>query len=450
MFKVKIDSRKVTPGDTYVAVKGHTVDGHDYIEQAIEKGAVKIIATHGSYSVETVLVEDPMDYITKFLIEEYKDVLSDMKLIGMTGTNGKTTTCYLTYQMLNKLGIKCGYIGTIGYYLDDMVCELPNTTPNIVELYELIIGAYEKGYKTLVMEVSSHALSLGRVEGLNFFTGAFSNLTQDHLDYHKTMESYLEAKLTILDHMSGTFISNMDDECGIKFDRGNTLGIGYNANDYKLLSYENIPTGTLIKFSYEGKEYEIKNSLRGKFNVYNFLTCVAMCNRFVSLEEIINISESISAPRGRCQIIPVKNGEAVVDYAHTPDAVEKIIDAFTEHKTGKIITVVGCGGDRDPLKRPIMGRIASDKSDYCVFTSDNPRTEEPQPILDQVVDGAVKDNYIAVMDRREAIIKALDMIENDGDTVLILGKGHEDYQIIGHDKIHFDDVEEVLNYRDAI
>ena len=299
-----------------------------------------------------------------------------------------------------------------------------------------------------MMEVSSHALHQSRVKGLKFKVAAFTNLTQDHLDYHKTMENYFEAKKLILKQLIGPMIINMDDSYGKLWLEayGNNKTLGINGEDYKIISYHDTTHGTFIKFIANGQEYEVETKLRSAFNVYNYLTCLSLVNCLgFSIDEILAKTPEICPPKGRCEQIKVKDGEAVIDYAHTPDAVEKIIKAFTENKKGRVITIVGCGGDRDPKKRPIMGHIAAHNSDYCIFTSDNPRTEDPQKIMDDILAGVDTDNYEVILDRKTAIKTALDMIEKN-DVVLILGKGHEDYQIIGHTKIHLDDSEEVRKY----
>ena len=450
MINIKIDSRKVNKGDIFVALPGTTVDGHDYVAKAYELGAIKAIVEHKvDCPIEQEIVEDTNRWLTDYVSEHYSKEVNEMTLIGVTGTNGKTTTAYLTYQILNKLGNKTGYIGTIGYYLPDKdFIELPNTTPNILDLYELLLEAKEDGCKTVMMEVSSHALHQERVKGLRYKTAAFTNLTQDHLDYHKTMEAYLEAKQLILKQLDGPIIVNADDPCANKWEAAydNTLTFGKAGNDYKIIDYKDTDKGTFIKFSTPEKEYEVETNLRSTFNVYNYLTALSLINNIgYSIEEIIKVTPEIYPPKGRCEIIKVKDGEAVIDYAHTPDAVEKIIDAFTENKKGRVITIVGCGGDRDPKKRPIMGNIATEKSDYVILTSDNPRTEDPQKIMDDILAGVHTNNYEVELDRRKAISKALDMIEKN-DVVLILGKGHEDYQIIGHEKTHLDDAEEVQKY----
>ncbi len=450
MINIKIDSRKVKPGDIFVALKGATVDGHDFIEKAIENGAVKVVVEKDvECSVEKLIVEDTNKWVTDYVSDNYSKEINEMNIIGVTGTNGKTTTAYLTYQLLNELGSKTGYIGTIGFYLpnEDFI-EIPNTTPNILDLYELLLTAKEKGCKNVMMEVSSHALHQERVKGIEYKVAAFTNLTQDHLDYHITMDKYLDAKKLILKQLTGNMIINVDDPYGTRWltSYDKCLTLGKEATDYKIISYEETEKGTLIKLSIFGKEYEVETNLRSTFNVYNYLTALSLINGLgYQVDDILKVTPNIYPPKGRCEQIKVKDGEAVVDYAHTPDAVEKIVNAFTENKKGRVITIVGCGGDRDPKKRPIMGRIAAENSDYVIFTSDNPRTEDPQAIMDDILVGVTTNNYEVELDRRTAIKKALDMIEKN-DVVLILGKGHEDYQIIGHEKIHLDDAEEVRKY----
>ena len=451
MFKYECDSRKVEKGQTFIAIKGLTVDGHDYIDAAIKNGATTIVGEKDlNLSVPYIKVNDSNQYLKETLNNEYKDKINKLKLIGVTGTNGKTTTCYLTYQMLLNLGEDAAYIGTIGYYHKDEYIELNNTTPDVLTVYKLLVHAAETGCKTVVMEVSSQALSYDRLYGINYSLIAFTNLTEDHLDYHKTMENYLKAKLMILDHLTNDaiIITNKDDNNYIKFKKENHkfLTLGYNA-DYSIKDFSTTPSETNLNFSFENKNYNVIIPLTSKFNVYNYLTMLSLVNNCgYSIDEIIKNTNKIKAPKGRCEAYKINGAYAIIDYAHTPDAVEKVITAYNELKKNKVITIIGCGGDRDPKKRPIMGEIATKLSDYVILTSDNPRTEDPQKIMDDIVKGVKTNNYEIELDRKEAIKKAVNML-NKNDILLVLGKGHENYQIIGKTKYHLDDAEEVLKYK---
>lgn len=313
--------------------------------------------------------------------------------------------------------------------------------------------AIEIGCKTVVMEVSSHALSFERIYGLHIDIAAFTNLTEDHLDYHKTMENYLNAKLKIFDYMNsnGKLIVNHDDKASEafvnKFGKGITLGYNNENNDYNIINADINPAETKITFTYDNKKYEVVTNLTSKFNVYNYMTSLAILHECgYEIDNIIEKTKDVKAPKGRCETHKVNGGYAVIDYAHTPDAVEKVITAYNELKKGKVITIVGCGGDRDPIKRPIMGNIATTLSDYTILTSDNPRTEDPEKIMEDILKGVKTTNYEVELDRKTAIKKGIDMLQPE-DILLILGKGHEDYQIIGHTKIHLDDAEEVENWK---
>ena len=451
MFKYETNSRLIKPGQTFVAIKGYTVDGHDYIEDAIKNGAVAVIAQKEvKCNVPVTVVENSAEYYQKLLVKEYKDEFKDLKLIGITGTNGKTTSAYLTYQMLLALGKKAAYIGTIGFMCGDYFKELPNTSPEILTTYKLLEKAKEMECEYVVMEVSNFALDQKRIEGLDFVAGAFTNLTEDHLDYHKTMENYLKAKLLLTDYIKkdGVLLVNKDDEASEKFIEKfkNTKTFGYGNADYDILSDDIYPDHTDIIFKVDEKEYKVTTNLTSKFNVYNYFTMFSILHELgFKINELIEKTKYLKAPKGRCETYKVKDGFAVVDYAHTPDAVLKTVTAYKELAKARVITLVGCGGDRDPMKRPIMGEIASNYSDYVIFTNDNPRTEDPENIMKDILKGVKKDNYEVCLDRREAIKKALDMIKKD-DIVLLLGKGHEDYQILGHTKVHLDDSEEILKY----
>jgi UDP-N-acetylmuramoyl-L-alanyl-D-glutamate--2,6-diaminopimelate ligase len=450
MIEFETNSKKIKPGQTFVAIKGFTVDGHDYINSAIENGATKVVGEEDiDCSVPYIKVNSSKDYLKEQLVEKYSKQFDDLHIIGVTGTNGKTTTCYLTYQFLNELGLKAAYMGTIGFYYDDVKIELPNTTPEILTVYNLIMEAKEHGCKYIVMEVSSHSLEEERIAGLKFDVCAFTNLTQDHLDFHKTMDNYLNAKLKIFNYLkkSGTMIVNNDDSYASNFIKDNSLTFGYKEDsDVVIKEATYTALGTNIKFEKDNKLLEVNTNLTSKFNVYNYLTCYLILNSLgIKDENIINITKDIKPPKGRCEIIKAGKGVAVIDYAHTPDAVEKVINSFNELKENRVITIVGCGGDRDPIKRPIMGDIACKLSDHVIFTNDNPRTEDPKNIMNDITKDLKYNNFEIIFDRVEAIFKGIDMME-DNDILLILGKGHEDYQIIGHEKIHYDDHETVQKW----
>lgn len=447
------NSRNVKPGQIFVAIKGHTVDGHDFIEDAIKNGAIKIIAEKEiNCNVPVEVVPSTEEYLKHVLKEKYADEISKLKIIGITGTNGKTTTAFFTYQLLNSLKENCAYIGTIGIKYQDEELETDNTTPNILELYTILLNLLKKNCQTVVMEISSHALSFERIYGLKLNVVAFTNLTEDHLDYHKTMENYLNTKLKIIDYLlpNGELIVNGDDEVSQKFIDKFHKGIrlGFNASyDYYIKNTNITPSQTNIEFVYKNENFKVTTNLTSKFNVYNYITSLAIVHSLgYDITSIIKETHKLHAPKGRCETHKVNNGYAVIDYAHTPDAVEKVINTYNELKTNHIITIVGCGGDRDPIKRPIMGKIATELSDFVIFTSDNPRTENPNKIMNDILKGVTSNNYEVELDRRAAIKKGIEMLEPE-DILLILGKGHEDYQIIGHTKIHLDDAEEVENWK---
>jgi len=446
MDKIKTNSNEVKSGDTFIALKGFKEDGHKYIEDAIKNGATKIICEYGDYDTDTIIVPNTKDYLNEYLDNNYSCLFNNLKIIGITGTNGKTTTAFITHNMLNKLGFKSAYIGTIGFYINgDFIKDLNNTTPDTLTLYKLIKEAYDNDCKYIVMEVSSHSLDMNRLSSIKLNISLFTNLTQDHLDYHKDMDNYLNSKLKIIDYLKddGVLIVNNDSEYSKYFNFKNKKSIGFNTSTYQVTNYIN--SKDLINFKYNDNEYSVKINLKSKFNVYNYMSSLSILNSLgISNEDIISVSSLIDAPPGRMETIIYKNNYIIIDYAHTPDAVEKIISAAKETFDKKIITIVGCGGNRDKTKRPIMGRISTTLSDYVIFTSDNPRYEDPKSIIDDIVNTLENDNYEIIVDRKEAILNTIKNLDNS--CLLILGKGHEDYQIINNEKIHFSDKEIVLDY----
>lgn len=448
---LRTDSRKVCAGDTFLALKGVVTDGHDFIDMAIKNGASKVICEHGEYDVDTLIVQSTREYLSSYLKDKYKDKFSKVKLLGITGTNGKTTSAYLIYQMLNKLGKKCAYIGTIGFYVNDTVRNLNNTTPDLMELYELFDISFNSDVEVIVMEVSSHALELGRVLGLSFDIVSFTNLTQDHLDVHKTFDNYLNAKKKLFSMVKedGYCVVNVDDKYGCYFIlKGNnnvTYGINDNS-DYHIISYDLKINKTHLVLGIGNLKYDIVLPIPGKYNIYNFLVALINVVKLgYDVDSVVNIVGDINTPKGRFDIVNYNDNVIVVDYAHTPDAVLNILKTVLEYKENRVYTVIGCGGDRDKSKRPLMGNIALNYSDYVIFTNDNPRGEDEKAIINDIISGVNKSNYEVIYDRRLAIIKGISLLDKK-DILLILGKGHEDYQIIGKNKIYFDDKEVVLNY----
>ncbi|MGN1323937.1 MAG: UDP-N-acetylmuramoyl-L-alanyl-D-glutamate--2,6-diaminopimelate ligase [Bacilli bacterium] len=445
---LKTDSRKITKGDTFLALKGVVTDGHDYIEQAILNGASKVICERGSYDVETLIVPDTRVYLAKYLKDTYKKQLDSFKFIGITGTNGKTTSAYLIYQLLNKLGKKTAYIGTIGFYVDDTRRELNNTTPDLMDLYDMFLDCYDKNVEVIVMEVSSHALELGRVLDLEFDVVAFTNLTQDHLDVHGSFENYLNAKQKLFKMVKndGVAIVNIDDSYGDKFLFESNFNVTYGIKPatYQILDYDLKINKTKFTLKVSNNSYDITLPIPGKYNMYNFLVAlISAVSLGYDIEDVLKKIDLIKTPKGRFDIINYNSNVIVVDYAHTPDAVLNILKSVLEYREGKVYTIIGCGGDRDRTKRPIMGDIATTYSDYVIFTNDNPRCEDEKQIMDDIVCNLDRNNYEIIYDRKLAIEKGISLLK-EKDILLILGKGHEDYQIIGKEKTHFDDKEVVL------
>lgn len=438
-MNIKEDSRKINKGDTFIALRKQN-DGHKYVDQAIQNGASKVIVEEGLYDVETIIVPDTHEYLVHYLKENYYNQIKDLKLIGMTGTNGKTTTCFLIYQALKKLNYKVAYIGTIGFYMDEKVRDLNNTTPDILEMYEMLLECKEKKIEYVVMEVSSHSLDMHRVEGLSFVYGIFSNLTQDHLDYHKTMDNYAMAKKKLFEMVTDKTFVNVDDSYKDYFLQENSITYGFNSSDYQVTDYKISLHNTELKVN----DTWYKTSLIGKHNIYNILVVISVLKE-LGCKDIKDVILSLTAPQGRMDMIKKDSNVIIVDYAHTPDAVLKIITSCRELNPEHIYTVIGCGGDRDKTKRPIMSKIACENSDYVILTSDNPRSEDPNQIIDDMLQNLDNKNYEIVINREKAIEKGIQrLLKND--ILLVLGKGHETYQIIGNTKYDFDDKQIVSKY----
>lgn len=441
-MNIKDDSRLVKKGDIFVALKDNT-----YILDAIKNGASKVVVKNGSYNVSTINVKNPRKYLINYLKYNYYKQISDINLIGITGTNGKTTTCFLIYEALNKLGIKCGYIGTIGFYLDKKIKDLNNTTPDLIELYELLLNAKEKNYNYVVMEVSSHALEMSRINSLLFDTAIFTNLTHEHLNYHKTMKNYALAKQKLFKNLkkNNKTIVNIDDKYKNYFLHNDSITYGFNKSDYQIINYFVKKGKTYFKIKHKNNIYKFKMNLIGRYNIYNMLIVIIyLHNLNYSFKKIRKIIKNLKLPSGRMEKIKYKKNLIIIDYAHTVDATEKILKALQDIKHNNIYTVVGCGGEFDKEKRPIIGKTASELSDYVIITSDNPRNEDPYKIADEMIQNLDKINYEIDINRKNAINKGIQKLVKS-DILLILGKGHENYQVINGEKIKFNDKEIVLD-----
>jgi len=452
---IQFDSRKVEAGSLFVATKGSAADGHQYIPTAIEKGAVAVVCEElpvdSLPNVTYIKVENSSDALGKMASAWYGFPSSKMILVGVTGTNGKTTIATLLYQLFRELGHKSGLLSTVCNYVDDVAVEATHTTPDALALNELLAQMVDAGCEYAFMEVSSHSVDQRRIAGLQFDGGVFTNITRDHIDYHLTFENYLKAKKQFFDELSSEAfaLTNADDKNGLVMLQ-NSKAKKYT---YSLRSMADFKT-RILEHGFEGmlldmNDREVNVSFIGKFNASNlsavFGTAVLLGQDEI---EVLRIISSLHSVSGRFETLHSPAGfTAIVDYAHTPDALTNVIDTINQilQGNGRLITVVGCGGNRDKGKRPMMAREAVNGSWKAILTSDNPRFEEPQDILNDMLAGldvVDKAKSLTIVDRREAIRTACALAQ-PGDVVLVAGKGHEDYQIIQGVKHHFDDKEVV-------
>ena len=445
---IETNSKLIKQGDTFIAISGNHVDGHDYIDEAIKNGASLIIGEKKrKLDVKYKRVKSTKKYLTKIMAKINNKLTRDIKIIGITGTKGKTTTAMIIYDFLKNMNINAAYIGTMGVLYKDEHIILDNTTPDILTLNKILNTLKDNNITHIVMEISSHSLSEKRIKGLYFESAVFTNFSQDHLDYHKTMENYFKAKLKILKHLDGNIIINIDDISGRKIAKKtkNYISIGKNGV-FNIIDYKLFQTHSLITLEYHYNTYTISIPFVGKHNIYNYISAVAvMIDLGFEMNDLINLTNNLKAIKGRNELIESNHGYIIIDYAHSPRSLEETLDTYNELKKGRIITIIGCGGNRDRLKRPIMGNIATKKSDYVIFTSDNPRDEEPMAIIREMLSGVNNKNYEVIVDRKKAIKKGVKLLKKD-DYLLILGKGHETYQIIKNKKYHLDDKEEVLKW----
>jgi UDP-N-acetylmuramoyl-L-alanyl-D-glutamate--2,6-diaminopimelate ligase len=453
---IVFDSRKVKKDSLFVAQKGTQIDGHDFIDSAISDGASVVVLEQMPNQIKEnvtyLQVEDSSKALALLARNYYDNPSSKLKLIGITGTNGKTTTVTLSYNLFKSLGYECGLISTIVNKIGDREIASTHTTPDSLSLNKLLNEMVESGCEYVFMEVSSHAVDQHRIWGLTYYGGVFSNITHDHLDYHKTFSNYINAKKGFFDSLNEKAFSltNIDDRNGEKMlestkSRKFTYSLSRMA-DYNAKVIENSFFGLLLNIN--GKE--VSTQLVGQFNAYNLLAIYSIAELCgLKQEEILVGLSKLKAANGRFETYRLKNAStAIIDYAHTPDALLNVISTINEIKlAGKLITVVGCGGNRDKTKRPQMAKIAQEGSDIVILTSDNPRFENPDDIIEDMKKGVVDNEQLfCITDRRQAIKLASQLAKDKSDIILIAGKGHETYQEIEGVKHHFDDKEEILKY----
>lgn len=455
--RIETDSRKMTENALFVAIPGTKVDGHSFIDNTIEKGAKTIVCERLpeilKENITYVKVENTAIILGVLLSNYWGNPSSRMKVVGVTGTNGKTTTATLLYKLFTKLGYKSGLLSTVINYIGDHAIEATHTTPDAVQLYALLHKMAEEGCEYCFMEVSSHAIHQHRISGIEFAGGIFSNITHDHLDYHKTFEEYLKVKKSFFDNLPVTAfaLSNIDDKNGTIMLQ-NTKA---HKKTYSCKSFSDFKCKVIEKH-FDGMLLEIDNTevwvkFIGDFNAYNLLSVYATAILLgQNKETVLQLMSTLVPVDGRFECIRSNNDIiSIVDYAHTPDALVNVlstIQKINQDNHGKIITVVGAGGDRDKTKRPIMAKICAEASNRTIITADNPRSENPQVIANDMLEGIksdVKHKVITILDRKEAIKTAI-LLAQPGDIVLIAGKGHETYQEIKGVKHHFDD-REVVN-----
>jgi UDP-N-acetylmuramoyl-L-alanyl-D-glutamate--2,6-diaminopimelate ligase len=464
---IQYDSRKIGRSEMFVAIRGTATDGHRFIGSAVHNGASVVVMQEDAAMDDAFFLHEG---VTKIVVPDSRKALATMaanyyghpsrrlELVGVTGTNGKTTTTHLVKSILEVSGKRVGLIGTIDYKVGDEVIHATHTTPESLEVNQLLASMVDKGCTAAVMEVSSHALAMSRVYGLAFKAATFTNLTQDHLDFHGSMEEYFRAKKLLFDGLttSAVAITNADDQYGGRIVEGTQARtITYSTVAEAEVEARNIHLdvrGSRFTIFHDGSRQDVVSVLTGRFNIANMTAAYATALALgISEEHILSGIALVKSVRGRFErIVSPRRWTAIVDYAHTPDALENCLrtvhDLLPSGRTSRIITVFGCGGNRDRGKRPTMGNIAATLSDITIVTSDNPRTEDPSAIIEEITTGIVKGKQVYTeVDRRKAIVLGLGLAK-PGDVVLIAGKGHEDYQVIGDATLHFDDREEVESY----
>lgn len=454
---IRYDNRKIEQGDAFVCIKGFKVDGHSFVIDAVKKGA-KVLIVQDDVSVQEditiIKVRDTRKALAIMSSNYFGNPKDKLKIIGITGTNGKTTSAFIIKSILEKAGLMTGLIGTIANYIGNKKVDAVRTTPESYELHELFKNMVDAGVEYCVMEVSSHSLELDRVYGIQFEEGIFTNLTRDHLDFHKTFENYYNAKFKLFERSNHSII-NLDDPYGANIVKDieerevktkvSTFSIE-KESDFKAFEIKSHSNGSEFKVNLDSVE-EFYINIPGEYNIYNSLGCIICAHNLnIPMDKIKEGLSDVVIP-GRCELVAKEKNlpySIIIDYAHTPDGLENVLTTVKAFTKNRMISVFGCGGDRDKVKRPQMGKIGCELSDIAIITSDNPRSEEPMDIINDIVKPLNYDNFVIEVNRKEAIRKAMNMAL-EGDVIVIAGKGHETYQILKDETIHFDEREVVYD-----
>lgn len=450
------NSRVVEKGFVYVAIKGSAVDGHKFVDSAINQGAVAVVVEKDMGIQNQVIVEDTRKAYAVMASNYFKNPCEKLKLIGVTGTNGKTSVTTIVKHILEYVGLKTGLIGTIQIEYGDVVLENKNTTPDAYVFHKTLSQMEKAGCEYVVSEVSSHALDQDRLYGCKFEIGAFTNLTQDHLDYHKDMEDYFNAKKKLFS-MCEKSVININDDYGYKLAKEigknvDTVSFKYQDSTFYADNIECKVNGVNFEIKYNDVISKVSFAIPGLYSVENALVAIGIVtNLGVSLNKAITALSLLNGIKGRCEIVYSDDKMSVIcDYAHTPDGIENILSSLKESVNGRLVALFGCGGDRDKTKRPLMAKATEKYADFIIVTSDNPRSEDPQMIIEDVIVGlSDKANFVKIVDRRKAIEYAMKNAL-DGDTIVLLGKGHEDYQVLKDETIHFDEREVVAEIAETL
>lgn len=447
---LRVNSKDVMPGDTFLALRGSIRDGHDYINEAIDNGASCVIAQEGNYDVKTIIAKDTRTYLAKYLGELWSERLKKIELIAVAGTRGKTSSAYLTYSLLTSLGLKCAYVGSLGFYMESKVKSLNNTTPDLYELYDLINEAVNNECDYFVLEVTNLALKQRRLEGLKFKIAALTNVEKAKLDCNFSFEEYVNNEIKLFEKIKryGYAIINNDDSEIDQFilPKNQNVLFGKKADNYKISNVQLYEDHSIFNLMVGGENLEITLPFPLEYNIYNYVISFIIASLVgYSTNEIILATPYLKLPKGIYQVFEKNDTKVIVDNASLPASVASVTKYAKKYTSGKIIIVIGCKGTTDKEFRQSLGKTVVEVSDYVIFTTDSPYKEEPEMIINDMIEGIEKDNFEVIVERKEAIKKGIGMLMPN-DTLLVLGRGTEEGLVIGSDSFSFSDITEVSKH----